>query len=122
MTAFSQRFGAHDIGVYTAPDGNDYIEFASGKEAYAHIIGDAVRTLTGELQLNVEAGIPYLDTVFSSVQDLDLWKHYVRTTVDGYDFVVSIDSFTAQWDAESGVLTYRMEITTTDGLVEVTND
>lgn len=121
MLTFSQRFAVNDIGVVEDSNGKAHIAFDTGKESYANIIGDAVRTLVGELQLDIERGIPYLETVFNSPRDVELWKHYVRKAVEEFDFVESIDSFHTEWDASKELLSYRMEITTTEGTVEVTN-
>lgn len=99
----------------------EHISFVTDKESFANIIGDAVRTLVGELQLDIERGIPYLETVFNSPRDIELWKHYVRKTVEEFDFVVSIDSFITEWDAANNLLKYSLRITTTKGEVEVSN-
>lgn len=121
MLTFSQRFAVNDIGVVEDSSGKAHIAFDTGKESYANIISDAVRTLVGELQLDIDRGIPYLETVFNSPKDVELWKHYVRKAVEEFDFVESIDSFRTEWDASKNLLSYRMEITTTEGTVEVTN-
>lgn len=120
MLTFSQRFAVNDIGVVEDSNGKAYIAFATGKESYANIIGDAVRTFLGELQLDIEAGIPYLETVFDTPNDIDLWKYNVSRVVEDFPFVVSIDLFHTEFEASSNKLIYRMEVTTDDGVIEIT--
>ena len=86
MTSLAQNSN-HDI--YTI-DG--LIAVASGKDAQAHIIADAIRTLEGELQLDVEAGIPYQRTIWESRSNVELWQHFVRERVLAFPFVQEIVS------------------------------
>ena len=86
MTSLAQNSN-HDI---YAVDG--LIAVASGKDAQAHIIADAIRTLEGELQLDVEAGIPYQRTIWESRSNVELWQHFVRERVLAFPFVQEIVS------------------------------
>ena len=117
MINLSQNFNQYDIGL--TPDGK--LAISEGAEAYGNSIACSIRTLRGELQLDVEAGIPYLETIFESNNNIELWKHRVREVIDGFDFVVSIDSFTTEWDVSKNLLKYNLRITTTKGEVEVSN-
>lgn len=117
MTAFSQNFPNYDIGI----DANGMLAFVSGKDAYANVIANAVRTLTGELQLDVKAGIPWLDSVFNEIGDTSLWEHKVREVVDEFPFVTSIESFTSEYNFSSKTLKYHLEVLTDEGIVEVSN-
>ena len=47
-----------DGNVIVDPVTHD-IRTVDGVEAYAVIIGDAIRTVRGELQLDTERGVPY---------------------------------------------------------------
>lgn len=96
--------------------GGDF-KIASGVDAYAVIIADAVRTVTGELQLDTERGIPYFETVFKSVNGIDIWKSDVRKRVIGFSFVKSIDSFDVSYANKK--LDYTMMITTDSGTVTI---
>lgn len=78
----------HDIYI----DSNGLLATAVDRAACAHIIADAIRTLEGELQLDLDAGIPYERTVWQSVGGIPLWKHYVTTRVLAFPFVDSIQS------------------------------
>lgn len=117
MIAFSQNFPNYDIGL----DANGVIAFVSGKEAYTNAIANAVRTLTGELQLNVEAGIPWMDSVFNEIGDTSLWEYRVREVIEEFDFVDSIESFISEYNFATKTLKYQITISTTEGIVEVSN-
>lgn len=95
------------------------IKTVDGVEAYAVIIGDTIRTVRGELQLDTDRGVPYFETVFKSVNGIDIWKNDVRKIVNGLSFVKSIVSFDVSWDPVSRKLNYEMVVETDDGEVTV---
>ena len=107
------------------PDGNVIVDpvthdikTVDGVEAYAVVIGDAIRTVRGELQLDTERGVPYFETVFKSVNGIDIWKNDVRKRVLEVPFVTSIDSFDVSYANRK--LEYTMRLTTDAGDVTVT--
>ena len=107
------------------PDGNVIVDSVThdirtvdGVEAYAVVIGDAIRTVRGELQLDAERGVPYFETVFKSVNGIDIWKNDVRKRVLEFPFVKSIDSFDVSYANRK--LEYTMRLTTDAGDVTVT--
>ena len=107
------------------PDGNVIVDPVThdirtvyGVEAYAVVIGNAIRTVRGELQLDTERGVPYFETVFKSVNGIDIWKNDVRKRVLEFPFVKSIDSFDVSYDNRK--LEYTMHLTTDAGDVTVT--
>ena len=107
------------------PDGNVIVDpvthdirTVDGVEAYAVIIGDAIRTVRGELQLDTGRGVPYFETVFKSVNGIDIWKNDVRKRVLEFPFVKSIDSFDVSYANRK--LEYTMRLTTDAGDVTVT--
>lgn len=96
-----------------------YFVVAYDKDACAHIIADVVRTLEGELQLDTEAGIPYERTIWSSIKNVALWKHYATQAVSRLPFVSEITSFTTELIG-GNILSYELNITlTTDETVTV---
>lgn len=122
MTTFAQISPANDIATHlVTKDGvtKRYLSFNTGKQAYANIIGDTVRTVSGELQLDVNRGVPYFETVFKSVNGIDIWKNDVRKIVNGLSFVKSIVSFDVSWEPISRKLKYEMVVETDDGEVTV---
>lgn len=88
MKTLAQNDNTHDIYI----DSNGLLATAVDKVACSHIIADAIRTLEGELQLDLDAGIPYERTVWQSVGGIPLWKHYVTTRVKAFPFVDEIIS------------------------------
>lgn len=107
--------GEHSYDIYLTPDGD--FAFAEGTRAYANIIADTVRTLEGELQLNVEGGIPYQRTIWKSVSELNIWEIYVRDAVNALAFVSGIDDFVVNVDGSH--LDYTLVVSTDAGAVEV---
>lgn len=95
------------------------LAIVSGKEAYANVIADVVRTCRGELQLDTGAGVPYFETVFDSVNGIDIWKSEVRKRVLALSFVRSIDSFSASWNTENRILSYSMTVSTDNDTVTI---
>ena len=90
-----------------------------GLDAYSTVIADVVRTVRGELQLDIERGVPYFETVFKSVNCIDIWKYDVRKMVLALSFVRSIDSFSASWKPENHILSYSMTVSTDNGTVTI---
>ena len=90
-----------------------------GLDAYSTVIADVVRTVRGELQLDMERGVPYFETVFKSVNGIDIWKSDVRKRVLALSFVSSIDSFSAYCKPENHVLSYSMTVSTDNGTVTI---
>ena len=118
MLTFSQNRQTNDIETVAGTNGKKHISFSTGKESFANIIGDTVRTVCGELQLDVNRGVPYFETVFKSVNGIDIWKNDVRKIVNGLSFVKSIVSFDVSY--ANGKLEYTMHLTTDAGDVTVT--
>ena len=90
-----------------------------GLDAYSTVIADVVRTVRGELQLDTERGVPYFETVFKSINGIDIWKSEVRKRVLALSFVRSIDSFSASWKTENHILSYSMTVSTDNGTVTI---
>ena len=121
MTTFAQNPETNDIETHAVTVGGvtkRYLSFNNGKQAFADIIGDAIRTVSGELQLDVNRGVPYFETVFKSVNGIDIWKNDVRKRVLEFPFVKSIDSFDVSYANRR--LEYTMRLTTDAGDVTVT--
>ena len=114
MTALSQTT-VNDIFLTSEGD----FAMSEGKEAHANVIADVVRTYRGELQLDTGMGVPYFETVFDSVNGIDVWKSEVRKSVLALPFVRSIDSFSAAWKPENHILSYSMTVSTDDGTVTI---
>lgn len=90
-----------------------------GLDAYSTVIADVVRTVRGELQLDTGKGVPYFETVFNSVNGIDILKSEVRKRVLSLSFVRSIDSFSASWKPENHILSYSITVSTDNGTVTI---
>ena len=119
MLTFSQNRQTNDIETVVGTNGKKHISFSTDKESFANIIGDTIRTVCGELQLDVNRGVPYFETVFKSVNGIDIWKNDVRKIVNGLSFVKSIVSFDVSWDPLNRKLNYEMVVETDEGKVTV---
>lgn len=91
----------------------------TGKEAYADIINAAIRTIRGEMQLNIEGGIPYMETVFDNPSRVVIWKTEVEEKIESFDFVNAITDFTYDIDYDNHTLHYKATIETIDGEVTI---
>lgn len=95
------------------------IALSDGVKAYGEIVADAIRTIIGEIQLDVNIGIPYFETVFKSVNGIDIWKNDVRKRVLEFPFVKSIESF--EVDYSNRILKYALTFATDLGVVEISS-
>lgn len=97
------------------------IKMVGGKEAYGAIIRSALLTVRGELQLDLEQGIPYFETVFSSIAYENYWKDAVRKRILAFPFVNRIVSFTSNMDTRSRLMSFVIAIDTDGGITTITN-
>lgn len=89
----------------------------SGKEAYAQTIEAVIKTLYGEIQVDREYGIPYFNTIWTSVTMLDRWALAVRNAVSELPFVIEIVSFTYSVDSQAHQVNYALEVKVDTGEV-----
>ena len=90
-----------------------------GIEAVSQITENVVRCQKGELQFDIERGVPYLETIFASGRaDVDIWKSYMIDAIDGVDGVRSVTSFDIE--IEGDVLKYTAQIETIYGTATIT--
>lgn len=116
MTTFAQTSPLNDLAV--SSDGKDFA-FATGREAYANIITDTVRTMLGEIQLDESIGVDYFNTVFDLSTRVAFWKDAVDKIINSYDFVTTILSFDVNYNSETHVMKYKIVILTNDGEIIV---
>lgn len=86
-----------------------------GKEATAQIIKNVLLTQKGELPLDVEAGIPYLETVLGDNPNVPLWEGYMIERAESVANVQRVEQM--QSKAANNVLSYEMTILTDYGTV-----
>jgi hypothetical protein len=98
-------------------DGNNNIAMKKDINAIADIVLNKVRTNLGELQFNIDLGIPYFTTIFTSTPNFDLWQKFVEDSALSLDNVIEIVSFSKE--INNYVLSYSMTIKTDFGSVTV---
>lgn len=115
MITFSQDTSANDIYI----DANGLLAISTGKQAYADIITDAIRTIRGELWSDTEFGVGYFGTVFARSNSISEWEQRVRSVIDAFDFVTSISSFDTKYEPTTHTLSFKIVIETDAGTAEV---
>ena len=89
-------------------DGNNNIVVAEDKDALSNVIRNVVLTDRGELQFNLNYGIPYFSTIFSSGANLPMWKYYVIDAVSSLDFISGVVNM--DYNVSDGVLSYSITV------------
>lgn len=79
-------------------------------EATGMVVANKIRTLKGEIPLNTEDGIPYLDILQSSNPDLSLFQFYLMSTAKKEPTVTSIKNL--EFKSQNDVLSYIIELET----------
>lgn len=98
---------------------NGQFGIAKDKDACGQVIASVIRTVKGELQLDVARGIPYFTTVFTSRRHLQIWANAVKKAVNELTFVKEIKSFEYEVNDSKNTLYYEMTISTIYGEVTV---
>lgn len=108
--------GENDIAL----DGLKNLATRRDADALANIILNRQQTVTGELQYNTEAGMPYFTTVFAnSRRDMRIFEAFMVADAEAVPEVRHVNTFAAETDGEN--LKFDMNIATTYGDITVTN-
>lgn len=87
--------------------------------ALLNVIRCAVQTNMGELQYNVNKGVPHLQTIFSNPSLEQVWKSYLQSTIEAIDGVISVQFIETEFDHQKSILTYTTSIITIYGTGEI---
>lgn len=98
-------------------DDNGAIATIEGADACAQIISAKMRTSLGEMQLNMQNGVPYFQTVFVDKSFIPIWQDQVIKMLEAIDFVTEVSSFDCNTDGD--MLKYTAEIKTDNGTVTI---
>ena len=98
-------------------DTDGHIAVKTGREAYAQILENVMRTILGEVQSNTSLGMPHFENAFSSPTDLQNWRNAVQERIMSFDFVDSIQSFTTKLYYQNRTLSYALWVSTYEGTV-----
>ena len=127
MIARANRIDKNDPNPETKDHKNDIwfenggFAMCSGKEAYAQTIEAVILTVYGEIQVDIEYGIPYFSSIWTSSRAQNRWAIAVRSAVNELSFVESIDDFTYSLDPKTHIFNYSLTVTTTEGTTVVVN-
>lgn len=116
MTVLSRDSAVHDLFL----DNSGQIALSESKSCHAQIIEACMLTLLGELQLNTERGIPYLETIFESRMYLEQWKSAIKRMINRFEWVRLIEEFNTEFRGTT--LNYSLSIITEDGERVVIDD
>ena len=101
--------------LYVGTDGQ--LAIVDGKEAYAQIINAKMRTTLGEMQLAMQKGVPYFETVFADPSMVPVWQESVIQMLESLAFVIEVSSFICE--TKGNMLEYTSEIKTDKGMVTI---
>ena len=96
---------------------NGKLKLIDGKSAIANVCRNAVYSLQGELQYDLEYGIPYFDVLFGSKPNIDLFKYYLQRQLLSVDGVFAIKNLETKIEGEE--LQYTATIETNEGTVQL---
>ena len=120
------RHENNDIGTKTVTKYENGVQvtrsvfdISSGAECHKDIIEAAILTLLGEIQLDTNKGIPYIETVFDRTKSVGAWQDAMRKTINAFSFVNAITKFDFTIDYDRKKLTYDLVVSTTDGNVNI---
>lgn len=105
--------------IYIDMMGN--LAITTGLPAVQQVCQQAARTILGEMVLNTDAGIPYFETVFNGVPNLQQFDAALRTAWLAIPSVIEVVSLTFDQVANpqdgnrNSKLTYTATINTTFG-------
>lgn len=113
MTTLATTADTRDLFL----DSQNNLAMVSDAAALANIMTNVLRTQRGELQFDVQSGIPYLETVFKSRSNISLWKGFMIEAMEALENVIRVKSFDIT--VSGNLLTYEAEIETTYGVITV---
>lgn len=100
-------------------DANNNLAIAGDDLSMMQTIRHAVLTLAGEMQLDVKAGVPYFETVFTDNPDLDTFRQEVQRAAMQVEGVEKISDFEMQ--VQDKVLRYSFKVTLNNGKEVIIN-
>lgn len=92
---------------------NNGFAFVYDVEAVAKVAENVLLTQRGELEYNTKRGIPWFETVFSSVRNLPAWSASMRSSLKKVSNVTGLTSF--DYDVSGNTVEYVAKINTIYG-------
>ena len=100
-------------------DGFGNLALRDDADAVANIVKNRQLTITGELQYNITAGMPYFTTVWTQPRDLRIFESFMVADAESVPGVRHVNTFAAEVNGE--VLNFNMNISTIFGDITVQN-
>jgi hypothetical protein len=91
------------------------IALATGVQAVAKVCEQVVQTQRGELQFDITRGIPWFETVFSSIRYIKLWASDMVLAFESVANVTVVTSF--KYEVKDRAVKYVAQINSTFGKV-----
>lgn len=104
--------------LYIANDGN--LVIAQNLTAVLQACATAAKAQRGEMQYNLDLGIPNFDTVWNGTPNIPQFEAALRTTLLNVEGVTQIKTLTVE--NRSNVLIYQAEIVTVYGQGVISGD
>lgn len=96
-------------------DGYHNIATRTDVEAVLNVVANGVRTLQGEIQLDITIGVPYFETIFHTQSpDVSVWEGYMIQEAEKVQGVIRVNEMRSK--IENNILSYEMEILTEYGI------
>lgn len=112
-------------------DGGGNLAISADREALANIVLNVFRTNYGELQFNIDDGIPYFATIFNNAPNIRMFEAFLRDRALAIPGIESVGAFsynvteTPVQFSDNGKkfneshLNYRMQLTSDIGVITV---
>lgn len=99
-------------------DGSRQLAMGEDIDAAVQTVQNKLNTLKGEIQLDIDKGIPYFETIFNQqTPDLSSWESYMIEEAEKVDGVIRVESMITR--VKDNQLTYEMTIRTKYGLTQI---
>ena len=108
----TQTFATNENNdLYIGKDGN--LAIVNGLEAVLQACQTATRLKLGEAKFNIELGIPYFESVFNGITNLQHYENVLRETLKSVQGVIGILNLNIE--VKDNSLNYSVEIITQFG-------
>lgn len=101
--------------IYLTPSGN--LALKRDLEAMGDIFINKSQTVRGELQFNTEKGIDFLNTIFNSPSEPELFQAQLIEQIEDTDETQNVYSYTS--NLKDGIYSYTADITTSYGNISL---
>lgn len=94
---------------------NNNLLIVEGKDFVAQNLGQRLRTLLGECELDTELGVPYIEDIFGKRRQQSVIENILKDVILTTPGVISLDRFDLSFDESTRALTADFSVTSDDG-------